>query len=170
MNRKPRVHASKLSFSYTDPLTADILSGEFDGTLLSNGNVFEVTSVNSLLVNGAAVPLPSYLGSTDKTFGFGNTPAAVSLDGSYMALFAADGSDSFAFAVGDLASSNFLGGNMAGASTRYGGTDAFADYSQANWSASLVAPTSIPEPGSLVLLGTGILGLAGAARRKLFRA
>jgi len=28
------------------------------------------------------------------------------------------------------------------------------------------APTNIPEPTSMVLLGSGLIGLAGAARRK----
>jgi hypothetical protein len=32
---------------------------------------------------------------------------------------------------------------------------------------NLVAGTSTPEPSTLVMLGTGILGLAGALRRKL---
>lgn len=49
--------ADILDFSYTwSP--GDVLSGTMDGTLLSDGNDFDVSSFGSFFLNGVAVPLP----------------------------------------------------------------------------------------------------------------
>src|SRR5258708_15923010 len=92
--------ATTIDFSYPLPNEGYVLSGSFDGTLLSNGNDFDVTSVSSLFVNGVAVTLPSTVLSGDKAYFGINSPAEVSLNGSNMSLYASDGHDAFAFAIG----------------------------------------------------------------------
>jgi hypothetical protein len=158
----PRAHASELDFSYTESI-GYVLSGTFDGTLLSDGNVFDVSSVSSLFVNGVAVAGPSYI-AQDIVVEGRNTAAAVSLDGSYMDLLAFNGFNDFAFAAGIPGAGSV---NTAWATQGYGGTGSLEVYNPSDWSASLVATT--PESSSLVLCGTGILGLAGVARRKFLR-
>jgi PEP-CTERM motif len=158
----PSAQASELDFRYTLPVEGSVLSGTFDGTLLSGGNDFEVTSVSSLFVNGVAVALPTLVESADEAYAGGSTPAEVSLDGSYMNLFVSDNSDAFAFAVGDQAAAGF-GFPAAGATSGYGGSGFFENYSSADWSASV---GTVPEPSSFALLSSGVLGLVGVARRK----
>jgi hypothetical protein len=60
--------STTIGFSYTLPNEGTVLSGTFDGTLLSNGNDFDVTSVSSLFVNGVAVAPPSTVLSTDELY------------------------------------------------------------------------------------------------------
>lgn len=159
----PSAQASELNFSYTFSNTGNVLSGSLDGTLQPGGNIFDVTSVSSLFVNGVAVALPTTVYSEDTVYVGISDPAAVSVDGSYMNLYASSYSDIFAFAVGDQTAAD-LGVNQAGATTGYGGTGFYVPYSNADWSASVVG--AVPEPSTFALLGSGLLGLAGVARRK----
>jgi hypothetical protein len=52
-----------------------VLSGTLDGTLLSDGNDFDVTSVSSLFINGVAVAHPSTIASVDAVYLGVNSPA-----------------------------------------------------------------------------------------------
>lgn len=164
----PLAHASELDFSYTLD-TGNVLSGVLDGTLLSDGNTFDVTSVSSFFVNGTAVTTPPTAASLDFNYQNVNDVAAVSLNGLYMNLYASDSSNAFGLAAGDVEAQD-VNSPLEGATVGYGGNGVLnLDYNPADWSASIVSSTAAtPEPSTFVFLGTGLLGLAGAARRKFF--
>jgi PEP-CTERM motif len=164
----PLAHASELTFSYTLD-TGNVLSGVLVGTLLSDGNTFDVTSFSTLFVNGAAVTTPTTIYTPDVLYEKIEDTPAVSLNGLYQNLYVADNTDTFGLAAGDQLTI-LAGGNFEGATLGYGGNNFFnSDYNPADWSASIVGSTAAtPEPSTFVFLGTGLLGLAGAARHKFF--
>jgi hypothetical protein len=78
-----------------------------------------------------------------------------------------------AFAGGDLGGTIFPAGTYVGMEDLPNGSSDF-DYNDDAFLFTNVGvaphgdPSPVPEPGSLFLLGTGALGIAGAVRRKLF--
>lgn len=135
-------HATPYNFQYTTQ-SGSVLAGTLDGTLQSDHNTIYVNSFTSTSFNGVTGPTLTVVDSYSHFAIGASSAAAVSLNGSYMNLFAAISSWTEGFIFANNAG---LGGSMFNSSPVFGGAyEAFA----AN--RFTITGTAVPEPQSLAL-------------------